>query len=259
MPLGTAAAIALVAAVALLGGLLATTNVASRVGRVVRFEDAVGAFRSASFDLGSVGVQPVLRADYITSVVGDALGRVSDRSSAPAVASSSERPPRSAPTTTTTTEQRGLVGRILTGDAQLSARMLANRDTVAPGEMIEYTVVLTNTGTSTIRGNIDIQSHVPIGTLDARRPCDSDTGVNVDPEHLCVSPAIAPGAGEQTHQVVITSSGRLAPGEERRVSFRVQVTEVTPRGTEISNHAHADLLGDGEPAVTTDPVVVVVS
>jgi uncharacterized repeat protein (TIGR01451 family) len=139
--------------------------------------------------------------------------------------------------------------------------MVADRETVSPGEQITYTVVLTNVGTSTIRGTIEVQSHVPVGTFDARRQCDSDTGINLDPEHLCVSAALvaAPGAGEQTNQVVISSSGRLPPGEEREVSFSVRVADVLPPGSEIRNHSHADLLGDGEPAVSTEPVVVVVS
>lgn len=271
MPRGAAAAIAAVASLALLAGLLATTTVASNVGRIARFDDAIGRFRSSSFELGALGalgvlgVQPVLRGDYIASVVGDAFdpadrepaGGGEPAAEAAAPSESAERPPP----TTTTTAPRGLVERILTGDARLAARMIADRETVAPGEEVEYTVVLSNTGTSTIRGNIEIESHVPLGTLDARRQCDSEVGINVDPDHLCASTtaAPAPGAGDQTHQVVITSSGQLPPGEERSVTFRVRVAEVAPSGTEISNHAHANLIGDGERAVTTEPVVVVVS
>lgn len=154
-------------------------------------------------------------------------------------------------------------GGILSGDWDLRPDMSADRDTVPPGGVIRYTVVVSNVGAEAFRGEFVVTAHIPFGTIDASPgPC-GEPGVNPDPQHPCVQPsAPVPGSpDEDFHQVAFsmaTTGEGLGAGESFVRSFSVRVNPGTPSGTRFSNHAHLDVAGEGQGTVTTRNVVVVV-
>lgn len=142
---------------------------------------------------------------------------------------------------------------LVQGDWDLEGRMQADKRTAEPEESIVYTVVVRNVGTQSFAGELQITSHHPFGTRDDSEPC-------VDPEGCARAPAPVPGLpSDDVHTVSHTlSRNEVAPGEELVFRFRVRVNAWTPSGTELRNHAHIDVTGDGEGASTTNTIVVTV-
>lgn len=147
---------------------------------------------------------------------------------------------------------RDVLPPLVQGDWDLEGRMQADKSTAEPEESIIYTVVARNIGTQSFAGELQISSHHPFGTRDDTEPC-------VDPGDCARAPAPVPGLPGDVHTVSHTISRRdLAPGEEFVFRFRVRVNAWTPSGTELRNHAHIDVTGDGEGASTTNTTVVTV-
>jgi len=167
---------------------------------------------------------------------------------------------QAAPTTTTTTSAR-LVGSIgpapVPRFSDLTVAMDADRESVAAGEHILYTVLVTNVGTAEFLGELRIDAHHPFGTTDATSPC-GDAPVDPDPDEPCVGvPAPVPGTpDESVHTVGFSYGGRIERGHSIEFSFRVRVNPGTPAGSEIRNHAHLDVTGDGKPATTSNTTTV---
>lgn len=162
-------------------------------------------------------------------------------------------------TTTTTTTAAGTLAAPLPRFSELDVAMAADRRDVGAGDHITYTVTVTNVGTNDFRGEVNITSHHPFGTTDSSTPC-GDQGVEADPDNPCVNPPVpVPGTpGEDVHTVSTSYQGPIPQGSSITRSFRVRVNPGTPSGTEIRNHAHLDVTGDGRPPETSNTVVVVV-
>lgn len=166
---------------------------------------------------------------------------------------------QAAPPTTTTTA--GLVGSIgpapVPQFSDLAVSMETDRASVAPGETIRYAVVVTNIGTAEFVGQLRVDAHHPFGTTDATSPC-GEAPVDPNPAEPCVGvPAPVPGTpDESVHTVGFSYGGRLERGRSVEFSFRVRVNPGTPAGSEIRNHAHLDVAGDGEAATTSNTTTV---
>lgn len=253
-----------------LGALAATTTVASRVPSVevlTNPSDLPGP-QPPPISVASASFAP-LSSDFVEARLGPNLAaflpgadtRVEGRR---IDATSTTRPgaddaTRDDPSPTTTTTMLGPVPSPLPQFSELTVAMGANRTHVDPGEHILYTVGVTNVGTRDFRGDLTITSHHPFWTTDSSTPC-GDSGVEPDPDDPCVNPpAPVPGTpSEEVHTVQFSFGGEIEPGESVVRRFRVRVNPGTPSGTEIENHAHMDVVGDGEGPETTESVVVTV-
>lgn len=142
--------------------------------------------------------------------------------------------------------------------ARLEVTMRADRASVQPGEHVTYRIVVANTGTADFDGELSATSHHPFGTTDSTTPCGDEVGVRPDPDEPCVAPAApVPGVpADDVHTVNFSYQGPIPAGEQKVFEFRVRVNPGTPPGTELVNHAHLDVVGDGEAAVTSNTVRV---
>lgn len=138
--------------------------------------------------------------------------------------------------------------------ADLQISMQADRATASPGEDILYTITVRNAGDTPFQGDFKIDSHHPLHTTDS----------SCEPGSTCV-PVPVPGSGRDDLHTVTFSVGyapggseAIEPGEEFISRFRVRVNPGTPADTEIPNHAHLDVVGDGKAPITSNSVVVTV-
>lgn len=261
---------AVVTSVALLA---ATVHLASRFPRlaVLNAPPSLG-LGEAAFLLEPLppGVTFVpLRAEFLRDVLGEGLGAFLGPGASPShpgalalrTPAGEDAPgevgPGPSPTTTTT-----LLGPIeppLPRFSRLGVAMAADRTTVRPGEHVTYTIRVRNVGTGEFRGELQVESHHPFWTTDSTTPC-GELGVEPDPDHPCVNPpAPVPGSPtDDVHTARFSFGGPIARGDELTFSFRVRVNPGTPENTRIENHAHLDVLGDGEGPTTSNRVVVTV-
>lgn len=142
--------------------------------------------------------------------------------------------------------------------SELTVAMRADREKVPPGGTITYQAIVTNVGNQDFRGAYQLTAHIPFGTVDATSPCDGPLGI--DPEHNCVNPPFpTPGSPDPSvHQLSFSFNGTIGQGARQVTVFNVRVNETTQPGTRLQNHTHMDIVGDDRPALTSDPVVVVV-
>lgn len=208
-----------------------------------------------------------LRREYLERVLGTDLaafvappGRGSlGLDGRPSAGPAAPHPGPSPTTTTVPTAVPGPVASPLPRFSELEVAMVADRDTVSAGDHIRYRLAVTNIGNADFRGELRVTSHHPFWTTDSSTPC-GDAGVEPDPDQPCVNPAApVPGTpNEDVHTVQFSYEGPIPQGANVAREFRVRVDPGTPSGTEIRNHAHLDVVGQGAPAQTSNTVVVTV-
>lgn len=259
--------VALLVVAALLG---VTVRVASRVPAEVVLGAAMGTLEGRAEP--SPGAEPEdpfapLDAGFVAAVLGSDLSArlglgpappgagPADREGGPRSQGSPERTPGG--TTTTTTPLLGPLASPVPQFSDLAASMEADPAVVSPGDHIEYRIAVTNVGTADFRGELRLESHHPFWTTDSSTPC-GDTGIEPDPDEPCVAPpAPVPGTPDETiHTVQFSYEGPIARGERLVRQFRVRVDPGTPSGTEIRNHAHLDVVGDGAEPESSNTVTV---
>lgn len=264
--------LALVSGALLVGSLLwGSIHVASRVPASVTIAAAAGSLLSPAESAPLVragGPLAPLGGAYLARVLGNDLeaflrappgGSGSD--AGPESSGPRARPhDRSGPGTTTTTAP--LIAPLdepLPQFSELAVAMDADRTTVPAGGLIVYRMTVTNVGTGDFRGELRLESHHPFWTSDASTPC-GESGVDPDPDAPCVAPAVpVPGTPDDSiHSVQVSFYGPIAVGSSLVREFRVRVHPGTPQNTLIDNHAHLDVLGDGEAPKTSATVAVTV-
>ncbi|MDP6981018.1 MAG: OmpA family protein [Myxococcota bacterium] len=138
---------------------------------------------------------------------------------------------------------------------------------VDPGDILEYTIVVYNNGTSSVTA-VELQDDVPANTTYVDDTVTLN-GIALGQPDGGTSPLIASipiSSSDLTPPLPATGMGVLSPGESATVTFRLEVDAGTPAGTLISNQATvmtaetANLLtdGDGDPATGPEPTIVVV-
>lgn len=263
--------LALVSGALLVGSLLAgSIHVASRVPRSVTIAAAAGSLLSPAESEPLVrtgGPLAPLGGAYLARVLGNDLEAFlrappgGSGSDAGPESSGRARPhDRRGPGTTTTTAP--LIAPLddpLPQFSELAVAMDADRTTVSAGGLIVYRMTVTNVGTREFRGELRLESHHPFWTSDASTPC-GESGVDPNPDAPCVAPAVpVPGTPDDSmHSVQVSFYGPIAVGSSLVREFRVRVHPGTPQNTRIDNHAHLDVLGDGEAPKTSATVAVTV-
>lgn len=276
-PVATASrrALTVLSAVLVVAALVqAIIGLASRVPTVVILGSSVGSSPTRADSeplLGAAGALAPLETEYLARVLGKDLSAFLG----PAVRDPVAEPdggrgrllrlgdrPGPGPSSTTTTTTTALLGPLespLPQFSDLAVSMGADRSTVPAGDHIVYTITVANVGTADFRGELRLESHHPFWTTDSSTPC-GETGVDPDPDHPCVNPpAPVPGTpDEDLHSVQFSYGGSIPEGSMFVHEFRVRVNPGTPPGTQIRNHAHLDVLGDGQGPVTSNATTVTV-
>ncbi len=136
---------------------------------------------------------------------------------------------------------------------------------VEPGDVLEYTVSLTNTGLDAATG-VRLSDPIPPGTIYEPGSLAIVSGAGAGAATDAAGDDLAEGgAGGVVFRLgagaTATAGGRLDTGASTSVRFRVRVASTTPAGTVIPNAATTDFVGatSGTPfRDTTAPVSVTV-
>lgn len=147
------------------------------------------------------------------------------------------------------------------GDWALTITATADRTTARPGDEIVYRFIVRNVGAADFvpgeAGRWQVTAHTPPRTVAYGDVCVRALSGAIG----ACSPVQFPEPGlsdGQVHQVDVSSNETIRAGEAYVVEHRVQVTEAARPGTRIENHAHLDVIGDGQRAIDSNTVVVTV-
>lgn len=211
---------------------------------------------------------PQLRSEFVRGLLGDQLYQdiFGTPSFAPDGTGDDGRDPRrdtrgDAPSgpPPATLEPGRLSPVVAPGSWVLVVTAEADRQTVARGEVFTYVFTIENVGRDPFVGDLSLEWHVPFGTTGADGAECFVAGEDVEAcRELPVVPV--PGApSEDVHQGQFQTSETIDVGEVVVVQGRVRVNETTEPGTTLRNHGHMDVVGDADPAVTTNTVEVTVT
>jgi hypothetical protein len=128
--------------------------------------------------------------------------------------------------------------------------MEAHPATVRPGEEVVYTLRVGNVGDGVFRGDVAVESHVPFRTT-SRQPARCRGGsAGADPDAICRR-FLLPAPGSPTQSAAVHGVSfrgvqvEIPPGAALVYQFAVTVDPGVPPGTEIDNHGHLEVVGEG--------------
>lgn len=131
----------------------------------------------------------------------------------------------------------------LTSPPSMTIRMEVDRSEARAGDVITYTMIVTNNGRGIAR-NVRITSHIPERTSYVPDECQEPVFVHENPASpagytigTCDAAGFLAFQGAGSHPVTI-SYDSFGPGKQDRIVFRVAVNADAPAGTRIRNHSH---------------------
>jgi uncharacterized repeat protein (TIGR01451 family) len=155
------------------------------------------------------------------------------------------------------------------GQWDLRLDFAADRDVVAPGGDILYTLTVRNAGRAPFNGRLELRSHVPLFTNHVSEPvCAIEAALQLAMARTESCPLPGLPLPQELQDVEIagqplplsaltwTIQAAVAPGETLTRTFRVTV-DPGADGRDISNHGHISVLGS--PSLKSRDVVVHVS
>jgi hypothetical protein len=145
--------------------------------------------------------------------------------------------PHSPPTT---------VAPLFRGAAKIVSWLKVNATSVQPGDTLRYVVVARNDGDVAFTATFVVDMHTPRGAVACTETAPSFCILPGDYDGASTSPSDPHVLPPQTQSVV------MIPAHQERVvrTLIVQVAQALPAGTVLHNHAHIDLVGDNQPAIT---------
>jgi hypothetical protein len=190
---------------------------------------------------------PALEASYVADVLGSTFGHAPPPTpltggplGGPSVAK-----PSGAPRSPSTTAVRSPEP-LLRGATKIVPFLRVSSTSVAPGGVLVYEIVARNDGDTNFTATFVMNTHTPRGTAACAR---------TDPL-VCIYPGQYDGASQDPadpHLVPAqTQTAMTIPAHRERVirTLTVQVTQATPQGTVLYNHAHVDVVGDSKLSAT---------
>lgn len=139
------------------------------------------------------------------------------------------------------------------GPAQLNVLMSVDQQKAIPGDVLDYSVEVTNLSQDAAI-HIEMSSHIPDDTTGVTDQCPE--GPIEEDGDICIAPAVpTPGLGESVHQVQM-GFGPLEPRQTATFRFSVRIDDDAVIGSKVRNHAHATVDNSSESSNQVSTMVV---